>query len=487
MDERRHFLTVTIGGSLGAALLAGGLYMIHDGIDKKRSELAEVEVQISQARGLVETTPKLEEAVIVHRETDEAVAKILPNDRDVLEFVRRLQSFAFEAGIRMTSYDDKQDVATRDAKKTDFQRVGYKLQLQADIFGLMAFTDLIESDERFMRVPAFKLKAAPRQKLEELGTQPLHSVELEVETYVYAPRSSSKPVEIEEYETKRDLLRARIGARQRELVHTPYDYQGPRSRRDPWVDPRVPAGAVQEGELTIEQQFDLVDRLSEEAKAVAALMEGWQSSDNLIAEMKARGELESRLAALESEVRRLDAEDQLRFLPAERRFEQEVVLEVERIRQGLKDIDGAALPLSMLREAVDAMYGHMQRREYDLALEAYKGIEPRLQAARIDELREPLVALLREYAEQARTVQAFEELQLDIGCIVDLGPDQRTVLIDGRSYWPGEVIDADLMVKSIDRSEVTFIYKGVVLQRSLGAAEEKPAPKAAQPAQKPRK
>jgi hypothetical protein len=473
MDEHRHFLTVTIAGSLGAVLLAGGIYLTHDGIDKKRAELAEVEVQISQARSLVETTPKLEESVIVHRETDEAVAKILPNDRDVLEFVRTLQSFAFAAGIRMTSYDDKQDFANRDAKKTDFQRVGYKLQLQADIFGLMAFTDLIESDERFMRVPAFKLKAAPRQSLEDLGAQPLHSVELEVETYVYAPRSASKPVDIEDYEAKRDLLRTRIGTRQRDLVHEPYDYQGPRSRRDPWVDPRVPVGAIKEGELTIEQQFDLIDRLSEEAKAVAALMEGWQSSDNLIAEMKARGELESRLAALESEIRRLDAEDQLRFLPAERRFEQEVVLEVERIRQGLRDIDGAALPLSMLREAVDSMYGHMQHREYALALEAYKGIEPRLQAARIDELREPLVALLREYAEQARIVQAFEALELDIGCIVDLGPEQRTVLIDGRSYWPGEVIGVDLMVKSIDRSEVTFIYKGVILQRSLGAAEEK--------------
>lgn len=477
MDERRHFLTVTISGSVGAAMLVGGLFLVRHGIDTKRAELAEVEVQISQARSLIETTSKLEEAVIVHRETDEAVAKILPNDRDVLDFVRRLQSFAFQSGIRMTSYDDKQEVATRDAKKIDFQRVGYKLQLQADIFGLMAFTDLIESDERFMRVPAFKLKSAPRQKLEELGTQPMHSVEMEVETYVYAPRSSTKPVEIEDFDTKRDLLRSRIGARQRELVHTPYDYQGPRSRRDPWVDPRVPVDAVQEGELTIEQQFDLVESLSKETKAVAALMEGWQSSDNLIAEMKARSELESRLAALEGEIRRLGAEDQLRFLPAERRFEQEVVLEVERIRQGLRDIDGAALPLSMLREAVDAMYGHMQRREYGLALEAYKGIEPRLQAARIDELREPLVVLLREYAEQARTVKAFEALNLDIGCIVDLGPEQRTVLIDGRSYWPGEVIDADLMVKSIDRSEVTFIYKGVVLQRSLGTAEEKSAVK----------
>jgi Tfp pilus assembly protein PilO len=472
MDERRHFMTVAVGGALGAALLGGALYFQYDSIAKKRQEIAEVEVRLEQSRSLVETTPKLEEAVIVHRETDEVVAAILPNNQDILNFVRTLQTFVESSGVRFTSIKDKPETTSRDAKKSDFQRVGYTVQFDGDAFELLSFLDLVESHERFMRVPSFKLKGAPRQSLEEMGSLPRHSVELEVETYVYAPRSSGAPVKVEDFEEKRDLLRARISARQRELVVTPYDYGGARNRRDPWVDPRVPAGAVKEGELTIEQQFDLVDKLSSETRAVASLMDSWQNSDNLIAEMKARGELENRLTSLEGEVRRLQAEDQLRFLPAERRFEQEVVAEVERIRLGLKTADGAALPLVMLREAVDAMYTHMQKREYMLALEAYKGIEGRIEQAKIDELRKPLVDLLREYAEQARTVLAFEALDLDIGCIVDLGPEQRTVLVEGRSYWPGEVIDADLMIKAIERTEVTFIYKGVVLKRSLGLSEK---------------
>ncbi len=467
MEDRKRLLVVVGGGVLLALGLGVGLYFQHDSIEAMRKEIADTRTKLDNNRKTLQATPELEQDVIVHRETDEVVKTLLPNDQDILNFVRTLRDFEEESGVQFSSIKDNTAKSTSKKNKSDFEKVTYTVNFEADAFQMLAFLDLVESHERFMRVPAFKLRAAPRQDFGSTDKPSLHSIEMEVETYVYAPTASMEQIKIDGFDSKRDLLRTRISSRQRELTVMDYEYRGPRNRRDPWVDPRVPANSTGPDQIPIEEQIAMVEGLIQRTRTASALLDGWRGADNLIAEMKARGELETLLSGLDEEVRRIEAEGKIQFMPAERRFRQEVVDELARIRSMLDTDDGVQLPVVMLKQAIETMYGHLEQREYKLALESYGGLSGRLDLATDDPVRGPLIERLREYAHLAETVLAFEDIDLVIGGVVDLGPARRAVLIEGRPYLAGELVNHELMVKAIYPDSVQFIYQDVELNRPL--------------------
>jgi hypothetical protein len=229
----------------------------------------------------------------------------------------------------------------------------------------------------------------------------------------------------------------------------------------------VSASADPQNTMPIEEQIEIVEDLIERARFAATLLEQWERSENLIAEMKSRGELETLLGELSVEVNRVLDSQQLVYVPAERRFQREVVEEIERIRKTLDNNDGVQMPVVELQQAIKTMHGHLEQQEYNLALEAFSGLVGRLDMAEPDAVRAPLIQRLRDYALLAQTVLDFEAEDLVLSGVVDLGASKRAVLINGLPYLPGEIVDANLMVKSIDRDIVQFIYQGVELSRPL--------------------
>ena len=468
MEDRKKMLSIVGGSLFMAACLGGLLWYLNDDIEKKREEVATLEAEILSSRNVIAKTPDLEREVILQRETDEVVKTILPNDDDIFNFVRTLRTFEERSQVSFSSIKDKAEARSNNKNKADFDKVTYSLQFSGDAFQILSFLHEVESHERFMRVPAFKIKAAKRQGVDERLDAPRHSVDLEVETYVYAPNANGQRVNIEGYESKRGLLRTEISSRQRELTVEPYDYRGSGNRRDPWVDPRVPA---QDGPITtlaIETQVEIVEDLSKRTQASIALWEEWRNSPNLISEMKSRGDLEKHLSLLEEDVRRVEQEASLTFLPVERRFQLEVVAELERIREMLENDEGAQLPVVMLRQAIDTMYNHLDQREYQLALDAFAGIEVRLANADLDAVRRPMVERLLEYAHQAKTVLEFDQLDIAIQGVANLGPNHRAVLIDGRTYLAGELVQPELMIKAIEEEEIHFVFRDVELAKAVG-------------------
>ena len=148
---------------------------------------------------------------------------------------------------------------------------------------MLAFLDLVESHERFMRVPAFQLRAAERPGPEVVDVR--HGVTMEVETYVYMPRSAQAPAKIEAYDRKRDLLVAEIAERAQQLVVEVYDYAGDRNRRDPWIDPRVELDSEVTEVLSIEEQLAIVDDLVTRTNAATATWEVWKDAQTLVEEI----------------------------------------------------------------------------------------------------------------------------------------------------------------------------------------------------------
>lgn len=461
MEHQKQFVVTVAGGvALGLSLI-GLSYWQSGRIAEDRQQIAQLETQINAEKALVLKTSKLENEVILQRETDEVARRILPNDEDILNFVRLIEQFASDSSIRITSIKDKTP-DNKSKNKNDFDRVLYNVDFDADIFQAMAFLDQIESHERLMRVPTIRMKAAKRDVRDSGDLAPPHSVTMEIETYVYQPNGGTQAVRINDYDRKRDMLRTDISARQRELRVEDYDYKGARKRRDPWVDPRVPAdpSGVR---MTIEEQNSIVDSLVERVNELEVAADSFIVAQTLVAEMKARTELDRILVPLEQDVERVRQEGQLLFGPAERRFENDVVAEIERITKSIAVQAPEGPHRAALEEAREGMLERMQRSEYEGALSVFLTVQSKLAGIEIDEFRRDLVSELQVLAQQCQAVLDFNELGLQIDGIVNLGDKGRAVLIGGWSYLEGELIQADLLVQTIKSEEVDLVFRGVVL------------------------
>lgn len=461
MTEKKRWI-ILIASSVLAAIAVGTLiYFQHVKVEERRTEIARLKQKIADDRELIKKTPELIKEVIIQRETDEVIEEVLSTDEDINNFVRTLRQFEEASGISISSI--KQQRGRKTKAKEDFASVGYTLKFDADAFQLLSFLDKVEGHPRFMSVTAFKLTAARRSR-DTAAKQPRHSVQLDLETYVYKPKAGVESVKIDQYDRKRDLLVSEISKRTSELQVDSYKYRGQRGRRDPWVDPRVPVNQDGAPMLTIEEQIAIVDELVAQAEEVSRLWEAVQSAGNLIAEMKARAELEENLSLLEENVRRVMDEGKIVFIPASRRFENEVVAVLDEVRSITTSTEAGSGPsLVVLREAVDAMDRHLSAGEYELALAAFATVEGRLGLAEKDDIKLPLVQQLRELARLASTVLEFETIKIEIAGIA-LYEDRRPVaLINGQTVSEGELLDEELLVRNISTEQIEFAFRGMVL------------------------
>jgi Tfp pilus assembly protein PilO len=462
MNPRKKWLGLFAGG----VLLAGGVaYMIHEEYGKieiARGEVAGLRANIDSSRKLIEGTGALERDVIVLREVSEVMKKILPDTDDVNNLVRTFQKFSEESAVRISGLKKKPNDA-RD--KGDFNKVAYTLSLEADAFQFLDFLDLIENHRRFMCVPNFHITAASRNtQPSDKAVEPAHKMQVDVETYVYEPQKDSKPVKIDGYDRKRDLLKGEIDRRKSSLVLSSYTYRGARGRRDPWIDPRVPVLGGP-STLTVAEQMEVVEKLIERTKAVLGLWDLFKGADSPISELTTRADLEAALAQLEDEVRSVVAEKSIRYVPSERKLKIEVVDCLARLRKDITRSEAEGPSANKLREIENVMAEHQQKGEYKLELEAFQAVAPQLVLAEKDPLRKPLVDRLREMGAQAQTVLDFQKIEIKVGGVAVGDDGISSVLINGKSVGVGDMLDQTLLVRAIRPDEIEFIFRGIIFAR----------------------
>lgn len=474
MSQRKRWLTV-LGAGGALALGCGGLaYWQAQENEKARLEVVRLEKQATDDRKLIAAVPSLEREVIVERETDEVIREILPSERDVNEYVRTLQGFADQAEVQISSLKQRPPSKEEKAGKVDFQKVGYQVSFPADAFQLLSFLDQVERYQRFMSVNTLKLTAAKRQnrarKNDNEQEGPIrHDVQLEVETYVHIPAEKTEGVQIDNYDRKRELLASEIAQRRASLSATTYAYSGQRNRRDPWMDPRVPASTEPNILVPIEQQIAFVDGLVVRAAHAQDLWRTLTETESPIAQMKAQSQLEEELVSLEEEVRRIEASGDLSYAPAYKRFRTDVAAVVHEIREQLDGTTGSTGPSeAALREAADSMQRHMDTQEYELALAVFAAVEPTLALAEPDGARGKLVEEIRALEERARTILDFERLDLKIGGVIIQGNGPSVALINGRALGVGDMLDGDLVIQAIREEEIEFLFRGIVLAHPVG-------------------
>jgi Tfp pilus assembly protein PilO len=457
--KNKLMLGVAAGVGL-TALLGGAIYFENEHIAEVRTTIDGRKTEITAAHKLVAGTPDLVKQVVVERETDALVAEILPSEEDINNFVRTLRGFEEASGVRITAVKKK---SLNSKEKRDFARVAYQLTFEGDVFGLLGFIDQVESDSRFMSVPAFKLAAASRDKVDADG-KPLHKVTLDVETYVYEPQKASALQKIDSYDRKVDLLAAEIDERRAALQVASYDYLGARDRRDPFVDPRTPADSLLGPMMTLEEQLAAVSGLVERATELQAFWKSYHELSDFQARVEAGVTFEEQLFKLEEDVRLLQVEGTIRDLGAGRQFREDVIPAVAELRQAMGESQyGHGPGLELLKEARDVMAGHLSVGSFEQALAALTPLESGLDRAAEDEARAPLVAEIRDLAFRARTAMDFDDLELELGGVI-VGA-HSVALVDGKSVEEGEMVAPDLFVQSIQEDRVEFLFRGVALAR----------------------
>lgn len=464
MNEKRLLTWLVGGGALAAIGIGALVYFEYGAIDESRAAVADLKVGIGASRKILTGTGALEREVIVLRETDEVIKEILPDEQDVNNLVRDLSHFQEEAGIKITGLKKKGPDNAR-KEKTDFDKVGYQLNLEADSFQLLSFLDKVESHSRFMRVPDFKLNAAPRRQVEDTGV-PRHKVSLDVETYVYKPQNGPAPVKIDGYARKRELLLGEINRRRQALQVSSYIYRGQRGRRDPWVDPRVPLQSEQESPIPVEEQIRIVDELVLRTQQVLALWERLPQCVSIIEEMTLRAQLEESLAKLEEDVRLVKTEGNIRYVPSARRLDNEVDVPVKELRVAISSTPGQDGPSKeSLVEVIETMKGNLVRGEFKEAQYAFDTVESRLGKAEADPLREPFVAQLRQLDITAKDLEDFSKLSIKVDAIVYGEGRPSVIVINGKTLAEGDQLGKDLIIRSIKPGVIEFLFRGMVLER----------------------
>ncbi|MFN0242796.1 MAG: GspMb/PilO family protein [Planctomycetota bacterium] len=463
MKQRPWWLYVAGGGLLAALGIGTLIYFQYGKIEQSRAEVANLRTGIDAARKEIEGTAAQEREVIVLRELSEVMKQILPDTDDVNNLVRTLQAFSEESKVRISGLKRKMSTSK---DKSGFDKVAYTLSFEADAFQLLEFLDMIEGHSRFMRVPSLRLNGAQRQQIEQNGV-PAHKVQMDIETYVYEPRNDAKQVKIDSFDRKRDLLMGEINRRRQSLAVSTYNYRGARGRRDPWIDPRVPVMGDGESALTVPEQMEIVQGLYDRVQEVLAKWKQVQDPKvNVIQAMLIRSELEGMLGELEEDVRRIESERAVRYVPSERRLQSEVVEVLAKLREDLLAFESGSGPSNdTLREIEETMVRHQDAGEYKLMLEAYSVIEDRLALIENDPLRKPLVDRLRELANESRAILDFEKIDMKITGIAIMQDAQPVAVINGKSVGVGDMLNYEIMVHAIRTDEIEFVFRGVVFAR----------------------
>ncbi|MFT5198475.1 MAG: Tfp pilus assembly protein PilO [Planctomycetota bacterium] len=465
MNDRKFWMIL---GLIFTAVTSGCAYAIvaqQDHIADRRGAIEDLTQKIKGARATITETPNLIKDVIVLRELAVVFEEILPTTDGARNLIKNFYNYSREAGVDPDSFKDQ--TSRKDAKSTsDFYRFSYTLEMQGDTFQFLDFLNRIETHSRFMAVPSFRLTSGTRKDMESAGFAQ-HSIQMEVETYVYQPKTKAKAVGIDNYDRKRDLLMGEINRRRQALrLHT-FQYRGARGRRDPWVDPRVSVEENPSG-LTVVEQKEKVDELAALLQSATGQWDRVQTAENILERMmEKRGVIET-IANIDEELRRIDNDGLVTYPPAVKRLQMEVRDPVQALHGALDDTNNIQGPL---KEELEQVATHMRKNietgDFTLALQDYESIKAGLELVQGDPVRMELAELLRVLANEADILSEFEEIEIRFSGQALIEGHAPAVLLNSKTLKVGDMLQPGVEIIAIRPFEVDFAFRGVVLTRSF--------------------
>ncbi|HPF13801.1 MAG: type 4a pilus biogenesis protein PilO [Planctomycetes bacterium] len=466
MNDRKFW---TIFGLIFVLATAGSAYAIYakqENITQRRDEVARLGTDIQTARKTITTTASLEKEVIVLRELSAVFEEILPTTDGARNLIKNFYNYSRETGVQPTSFQPQASRTPARGEQSDFDRFSYTLEMTGDTFQFLDFINRIETHSRFMSIPSFKLTAGSRKEMEQTGSA-RHAIQMDVETYVYQPKTEAQRVPIDGYDRKRDLLVGEINRRRQALRLQTFQFRGSRGRRDPWIDPRVSVDENSNG-LTMIEQKEKVDELIELLKSANAQWARVDDAENILERMmEKRGVIEA-IATIQDELRRIDNDGLVTYPPAAKRLQLEVRDPLRKLQTLVDDTKSLQGPLKEeLEQVVNHMRTNIEAGDFLLAIQDFESIKSGLELVQGDPGRMELADELRRLAEEADILRAFGAIDITFGGQALIEGHAPAVLLNGKTLSVGDLLQPGVEVVAIRPFEVDFAFRGVVLTRSF--------------------
>lgn len=438
-------------------------------ISEIEAEITSAEASIQLARNKISKIPELEKDVIVRRENLNEYVKILPDDRQINDFVNMINSFADRSEVEVSKLDDVGARSRKAVKKgaaDPFEKLVYKIELKGSTESILDFTNSFESFERFVKVSSVEVRTGR----DASDARKSHEANIELETYVYnAGGGAIKPVAIQGFDEKRESLAEAILASRDDIEIEHYDFEIT-PRRDPFSNPRVFSGqSIEEDLVPIEEQQKTLLTLSEEVDEILNQIE-LEGSDvstfGVVERAELKRQINEKLVILQETVSGLLAREY--FSGAIKgRFSSEVVDPVGRLLSERNIVGGSALTLDELGRVRNTMRDLFSRGQYGDVISTYGRVESRFHFVTGTDAGVELIKEVDQLKGEASAILEFSERNVAVTGVIVRPNNGSVAVVNGKVLGVGDTLDGDILVTSIDVDKVEFSFKSVSIRRTV--------------------
>jgi Tfp pilus assembly protein PilO len=466
--QKKLLLTIC-GSSFAMCMLAGvGIYYTEGLIEEVEAKVADQEKAIEAADAKIATIPALEKSVIILRENLDEYVKILPNAKELSDFLRMLQTFDRQTGVQSKGLVNRNRL---EAKGEQFTPIEYTYDMTATMWQCMKFMNLIENFERFVSITDFSIvSGGTRTTGEDREGDSVHTVKLALQTYRYNGKAGSKEVQIPEYAAQKEALREEIWANMQKIRLDRYAFRGDQGRRDILVDPRERGDVTLNGRSQADQRA-VLDRYVGEVARLREIQTKIKKQDTTLFEQysleKALKEgLEKLALGIQSDG------TQVTYAPYRLRWSKDVVSPYEELR-GLviqrnepTNRKDPYLGEPELRQLVSDMESDCATGQLEQAKNRYEALGARLNVP-ADDPRHALAVAAKSCHVKASTALDFKSLDLKVQGVVVNHDGRSGVLLNGETYEEGDYVSDDLLVKKVEEEQIWFVFRGLTLVRTM--------------------
>lgn len=459
-----------------AVLLTGlggaGVWWAKGLVEEKTLAIEQMNTEIKAAQAKIEKIPGAEEDVIILRENLYEYIKILPEASELNEFARVSNQFISQAGVEMTRFlPGKTSSAGRNSP---FQSHTYKIELNANLWQFLHCMSLFENYERFVQIKDFTLNSGATKR-GAIGANGIsHSVTMTVETYVYKASAKAKDVPIPNYDNKVEKLREEIFETRQTIAWDSYKFEGDRGRRDIFIDPRETSGGREAGPLgpSPREQREMIDEISAEIRECQEIFARLRDPNITIFDRYTwERRLRDKLVQVEHRTEDINSRALISHVPLKLVWNREVIEPLADLQSGVNNtVENTQrdrwLAKAQMTELLARMKEDLAIGDIQGAIDRYDMVESELRVPEGDE-RYPIYGRIEGLYIRAKLADEFSALALEISGILVNEGGRSGIIVNGTVYEEGEYVDNNLLIKSVHREQVEFVYKGFTVVRTL--------------------
>jgi Tfp pilus assembly protein PilO len=468
--QKKQLLAIGGGAGLVCALAISGVFYAQGLIDEINVSIESKQQAISAAETKIAQIPSLEKQVVILRENLDEYVKILPDSKELNEFVRMLNQFERQSGIIGSGLVLKNAKASKDNVR--FTLVEYTYEGTSTMWEFLKFVNLIENYDRFVTISEFSIQSGDKGRGEEMrGRDVVHSMRLTLQTYSYNGKSTGKDVVIPDYDALVAALSEEIWKGEKAIPFEKYTSKNSTTRRDILVDPRLREDMSGSGASPAEQRA-ILDKYIGEVKSLKDMQQRLRRQDTTMFEQYAlEKQIRELLAKLATNIEADAAK--LTYGPYRMQWGEQVVAPLEAVKAAFdngpkpepKDLD-PYLPQKELEQLVAQLEADCAAGQLEDAKQRFELVASRL-GVKADDPRHALAVAAKAWHVKATTALDFRALDLKLqGVVVNRG-GRSGVLINGEVYEEGEYVSDDLLVKQVEEEQVWFVFRGLTLVRTL--------------------